>query len=178
MTETVVTRRPWDLRRRRPGPGATGARRGWRRRPGPGAAEAQRIWDGWLALWSGNTALGAELLAERVTVHSPKLSEQLDPSTLVDREKALAMIGAIHAMTGLEYTSQAGPVAQGDLIAGAWTYTGTYRGGLPGATAAPGTPVTNEGVYLLRHTDGRVHEWWSAADNMGLLLTLGLLRRG
>ncbi|MER6328194.1 ester cyclase [Streptomyces sp. NPDC001034] len=143
---------------------------------GPAPAEAHRIWEKWIALWNGDLSIGKELLAERLTVHSPKLSDSIDPSLIDDRGGALALIGAVQGIADLTYTTEVGPVAEGAYVTGGWRFAGTYRGGLPGAAAEPGTPVTNRGIDILRIHQGRVAEWWSAAENLGLLAVLGLIR--
>lgn len=136
---------------------------------------AHRIWTRWIALWNGDLSIGEELLADKISVHSPKLSDALDPSAIKDRQGALALIGGVTGVADFTYTTEVGPVAEGDLVTGGWSFTGSYRGGLPGATAAPGTPIANRGIDVLRIEDGRIVEWWSAAENLELLFTLGLL---
>ncbi|MCX5209930.1 ester cyclase [Kitasatospora sp. NBC_00240] len=144
----------------------------------PTRAEAHRIWEQWIALWNGDLALGKELLAERLTVHSPKLSDSIDPGLIGDRDGALALIGGVQGIAELTYTTEVGPVAEGAYLTGGWRFAGTYRGGLPEATAAPGTPVANRGIDILRIEQGQVVEWWSAAENLQLLFALGLLHAG
>ncbi|AUG75555.1 hypothetical protein CFP65_0597 [Kitasatospora sp. MMS16-BH015] len=136
------------------------------------------LWERWIALWNGDLAVGKEILAERLTVHSPKLSDALDPSAVTDRDAALALIGGVLGIADLHYRTEVGPLAEGHLVTGGWQFTGTYRGGLPGATAAPGTSVANRGIDILRTEDGRIVEWWSAAENLTLLATLGLIHAG
>ncbi|MFD1663065.1 ester cyclase [Streptomyces caeni] len=144
----------------------------------PTPAEAHRIWEKWIALWNGDLLVGKELLAERITVHSPKLSDSIDPSLIGDRDGALALIGGVQGIADLTYTTEVGPVAEGAYVTGGWRFAGVYRGGLPEATAAPGTPVANRGIDILRIHEGRVAEWWSAAENLRLLAALGLFRAG
>lgn len=149
-------------------------------KPATAAAHARadkhhRVWDRWIALWNGDLAIGGQLLAEQITVHSPKLSAGLDPSAIHTREDALALIGGVQTIAQLRYTTQVGPIAEGDLVTGGWTFAGTYRGGLPGASAAPGTTLTNRGIDVLRLQRGQIVEWWSAAENIAMLITLGLL---
>ncbi|WP_067963302.1 ester cyclase [Nocardiopsis trehalosi] len=66
-----------------------------------------------------------------------------------------------------------GPVADGGLLAARWTFTGAYRGGIPGATAAPGTVVRYPGTDLFRLRGGRFCAYWPQGDNLALMLALG-----
>jgi predicted SnoaL-like aldol condensation-catalyzing enzyme len=140
--------------------------------------DAHLVWKRWIALWNGDLATGAELLADRLTVHSPKLSDGIDPGLIKDRDSALVLIGGMRSLADLTYSTEVGPIAEGPFVTGGWHFTGTYRGGLPQATAGPGTTFTNRGIDILRTQEGRVVEWWSAAENLGMLATLGLLPTG
>lgn len=139
---------------------------------------SKEIWDSWIALWNGDLAVADDLLADGLRVNSPRLSPAVDPSQIRDRAGAVALIGGVQAMATLRYETVVGPIGDGDLVTGAWAFTGTYNGGMPGATAGPGTPLTNTGIDILRVEDGKVVEWWSAAENLTLLATLGLIHVG
>jgi len=68
-----------------------------------------------------------------------------------------------------------GPVREGDLIAARWSARGAYAGGghaLPGATAAPGTPVSFHGHDILRVADGRLAEYWVISETELLMSQL------
>ncbi|WP_119731340.1 ester cyclase [Thermomonospora amylolytica] len=70
---------------------------------------------------------------------------------------------------------KAGPVVDGTLVAAHWTFTGTYRGGIPGATAAPGTRVSFTGMDMVRAEDGLFAEYWVVSDVFGLMTRLGAI---
>lgn len=64
----------------------------------------------------------------------------------------------------VEVSVDTGPVAEGDLVAARWSFTGTYTGGIPGASAPAGTQVTFTGLDLVRIRSGRVTEYWVCSD--------------
>jgi predicted ester cyclase len=66
------------------------------------------------------------------------------------------------------------PVAQGDLVAARWTFSGSCRGGLPGASAPVGTRVAFSGMDLVRLADGKVAEYWVSSDADHLMAQLGV----
>ncbi|REE95940.1 ester cyclase [Thermomonospora umbrina] len=68
-----------------------------------------------------------------------------------------------------------GPIVDGDRVAAHWTFTGAYRGGIPGATAPPGTPISFTGADFMRLTDDRFTEYWVISDTLGLMTRLGAL---
>lgn len=64
----------------------------------------------------------------------------------------------------LQIALEVRPIAERPLVAAHWTGPGRYRGGLPGATAAAGTPVTNAGMDFFRMEQGTIAEYWISAD--------------
>jgi predicted ester cyclase len=69
---------------------------------------------------------------------------------------------------------EVGPLVDGDLLAAHWQFHGTYVGGLPGATAAPGTKVQFAGTDVFRSRDGRFSEYWVVSEGMQLMAQLGV----
>lgn len=67
-----------------------------------------------------------------------------------------------------------GPAVDGDLVAGRWTFSGRYAGGIPGASADEGTPVSFSGLDLVRIDGGKVAEYWVCSDDAALLQQLGV----
>jgi len=67
-------------------------------------------------------------------------------------------------------------LAEGDLVAGRVTWSGTQAG--PFAGAAPtGQSVAFEAYHIARFEGGKVAEWWGTADIFGALAQLGALPR-
>ncbi|MFK8843725.1 ester cyclase [Streptomyces sp. Ac-502] len=54
-----------------------------------------------------------------------------------------------------------------------WTFHGTYCGGIPGATAPAGTPISFAGQDIFRAADGRFTEYWVVSDGLGMMSALG-----
>ena len=63
-------------------------------------------------------------------------------------------------------------VADGDRVAGRVTWRGTQRG--PFAGIGPtGRPVCFTAIHIVRVADGRIAEWWGAANRLDALAQLG-----
>jgi len=99
-----------------------------------------------------------ELAAPEFTVHAA-LIDGSPSSALRGPEGLAAMIAQIRgAFPDLTFTTEVGPLREGDFLIGRWRADGHYVGGFPGATAAVGTPVAFTGTDILRLRDGRLAE--------------------
>ncbi len=63
-------------------------------------------------------------------------------------------------------------VAEGDKVAGRWTWRGTHKGEFMGV-APTGTRVTLTGIGINRIVDGKIVEEWCEMDMLGLMQQLG-----
>jgi predicted ester cyclase len=73
----------------------------------------------------------------------------------------------------LRFTIEAGPIAEGEIVAARWTGRGIYEGGMPGATAPAGTRVKFSGTDLLRIESKKFVEYWVSSDSLHLMQQLG-----
>jgi steroid delta-isomerase-like uncharacterized protein len=63
-------------------------------------------------------------------------------------------------------------LADGDLVAGRWTATGTHLGAWAGVEPT-GRAMRFSGINVFRFADGKVVEIWNHRDDLGLLEQLG-----
>lgn len=63
-------------------------------------------------------------------------------------------------------------IAEGDLVAGTWTATGTHQGELMGM-APSGKPISLTGIGVDRIRDGQIVESWANWDALGMMGQLG-----
>ncbi|WP_344262491.1 ester cyclase [Streptomyces sodiiphilus] len=76
---------------------------------------------------------------------------------------------------GLRFHAEVGPIVEGQLICARWRAHGTYAGdpALPGVRAEPGTVVEFHGHDILRHSGGRLAEYWVISETEQLMAQLG-----
>jgi len=65
-------------------------------------------------------------------------------------------------------------VAEGDLVAGPWTATGTHRGELMGVPPT-GRSITVTGMGMDRVRNGQIVESWANYDSLGMLTQIGAI---
>ena len=131
-----------------------------------------------LELWHGDVGLADELVTPDFVIHQARIDGEDSEAVrgpdalrgLVEQSRA--------AFSDLTFAVEVGPIVDGDTVAARWTGRGAYRGGIPGATAAPGTEVAFGGTDVLRVRDGRFAEYWVSSDGLSLMEQLGALGGG
>lgn len=85
---------------------------------------------------------------------------------------------SVQLFDDIRVTLDVGPIADdaasadGTLVAGLWTFHGSFRGGMPGTTAEPGTRVAFSGTDIVRVAEGLIREYWVTADGDHLMSQL------
>lgn len=138
-------------------------------------ADAAQLWADWLALWNGDLARAERIIAPDYVLHMTPIGGG-DLARFAGPAGLAAWIGQLRAVfQPMRFTVQVAPLFDRDLIAGRWTVDGVYRGGFPGATAAPGTAVHFAGADFLRVADGKIVEYWLSADIPDLMAQLEMV---
>ena len=78
----------------------------------------------------------------------------------------------------LRFAVETGPIVEEEMVAGRWIAEGTYRGGVPGSSAPPGTQVRFHGNDIWRAEDGLIREYWLSDDLLDLMQQLGVVAAG
>ncbi|TDB87397.1 ester cyclase [Actinomadura sp. 7K534] len=134
----------------------------------------------WLfEVWTGDLAVADRILTPDFVGHWPDLQVHGPAGAAEQVRRSHEYFADVR--TALDAGPVIGPVpgepndaAGGSgMVAAGWTFHGTYRGGLPGATAEPGTAVSFRGQDIFRARDGRFAEYWVVSDVMGMMTALG-----
>jgi predicted ester cyclase len=132
------------------------------------------LWDEWANLWNGDLASADELVAPEFVTHFAALDPRQPPVQGPEGLKAWIEASVGDAFTDYSFTTDVGPIIDGDMLAGRWTFEGTYRGGFPGIPESSiGKKVRYSGHDLLRVESGKIVEYWLTSDVMALLQQLG-----
>ena len=108
-------------------------------------------------------------LAADFVMHDPPLGVSAD-------REGMRMAGGIIRKAFPDWRSDLHMlVGEGDIVAERFTASGTHQGELMGV-APTGSTVSLKGINIFRVRDGRVVEWWSRLDELGLFRQLGLAR--
>ena len=141
------------------------------------------LFERFVDLWNGEVDFAdtPEFIADDFTVHSAELARYLgfpDSRRITTRDGLLDWVTAVRTLLhDVRFTTRPGPLREGDLVAGGYTVTGTYAGGAPTATVAPGTAVSYSGMSIVRLENDKIAEYWVLSDAFGLLSQLGAVSR-
>lgn len=128
----------------------------------------EELYRRWLfEVWNGDFAVAEQILTPDFTGHWPNL-EVRGPAQAADQVRR-----SQEYFTDAGTVLEVGPVVGDGMVAAGWSFHGAYRGGIPGATAEPGTRVSFRGQDIFRARDGRFAEYWVVSDVMGLMTALG-----
>ena len=79
-------------------------------------------------------------------------------------------------MHDLSFTTEIGPITEGDMLVGRWNAQETYQGGMPGTPSSSiGKLIKFTGTDSLRITHGKIAEWWGNTDSLYLMQQLGII---
>ncbi|MEU0546425.1 ester cyclase [Micromonospora sp. NPDC005979] len=136
------------------------------------AGQAQQVTRAWVQLWNGDYTLAERIISPDVRVRAALLDGG-DGSAVKGPRGMADLVGQIRsAFPDLHFTVEVGPIIDGDHVVVRWVANGTYGGGFPGATAAPGTPVRFTGTDTLRIRRGLITDYWLNADTLLLVTQL------
>lgn len=130
--------------------------------------DIETLYRRWLfELWYGHYDIAQAIFAPDIVGHWPN-REVYGPQGIVEQ------IRASREMFGdIENTLDVGPVIGAGMVAAHWTFHGSYVGGIPGATAGPGTRISFVGQDIFRVANGRFAEYWVVSDALGMMRALG-----
>jgi predicted ester cyclase len=135
-------------------------------------AEQKQLTRAWVQLWNGDYSLAQRIISPDVQVRAALLDGG-DGSAVKGPTGIVNLIGQIRAtFPDLRFTVEVGPIIDGDHVVVRWIANGTYGGGFPGATAAPGTTVRFTGTDTLRVKRGLITDYWLNADTLLLVTQL------
>jgi steroid delta-isomerase-like uncharacterized protein len=99
-----------------------------------------------------------------------------DPSapTVRDREALMQNFAARRAAFPNAQITTEDLIAEGDQVAERWTYHGTHNGAFMGIPAT-GKEISITGITIYRIAGGKVAEWWSNYDSLGMMRQIGVI---
>lgn len=134
----------------------------------------KKLYRRWVDAWNGDFAAVDEIIADDFVFHREHgQAEVRGPEGL----RAL-LEGSRAAFSELVFTTQIGPLVDGEWVVARNESVGTYSGGVPGATAPAGTKVSMNGIDILRIKDNRIVECWHNSNDLAFMVQLGAATMG
>lgn len=127
----------------------------------------------WMDMWNGELDRAVDIFAPGCVAHPAPMTTD-DPPVFRGPEGMSRFVEQGRAIFAtVTFQAEDAPIIDGDRLACRWSAVGTYAGGLPGATAPPGSPITFRGIDVWRLENGKVVEYWVASDGLHLMAQLG-----
>ena len=120
-------------------------------------------------LWNrGNLSVADELIAPDFVNHAASAGSNRGPESM-----RASVTWAREAFPDLRFEIEE-LVAEGDMVAGRLSMSGTHRGPLMGMPPT-GRSVRATHMHLVRFRDGKAVNHWGARDDLGTMRRLGLV---
>jgi predicted ester cyclase len=135
---------------------------------------AKQLYGRWMEMWNGDLDAAGEIFAVDCLAH-PAPTTTGEPPVYRGPDEMRHMVEQGRAIfSRVTFRALDAPIVEGDRLACRWVGEGTYDGGMPGATAQPGTPISFGGIDVWRIENGKVAEYWVASDGLHLMAQLGV----
>ena len=137
--------------------------------------DAKRLYQRLLTeIWNGDGSSADTIVSPDFTMHTAGITS--DSFKGPDGLRRL-VTNARAPFSTITFFVALGPIVQDGLLSALWSAQGTYAGGVPGASAAVGTPVKFNGHDFFRFDKSRFVEYWGGADDAELMSQLGMFPR-
>lgn len=140
----------------------------------PQSDRARQLYRRWMEMWNGDLDAAPEIFSADCVAHPAPTSTGEPPVYRGPDEMRRFVEQGRAIFSEVAFRPLDSPIVDGDRLACRWTGEGTYGGGMPGATAPPGTPISFSGIDVWRIEDGKVVEYWVASDGLHLMAQLGI----
>jgi predicted ester cyclase len=132
------------------------------------------LYQRWMDMWNGDLDAATGIFAPGCIAH-PAPTTTGEPPVYRGPEGMRQFVEQGRAIfETVTFRAEDAPMVEGNRLACRWVGEGVYGGGMPGATAVPGTAIVFRGVDVWRLEDGKVAEYWVASDGLHLMAQLGV----
>lgn len=135
---------------------------------------ARQLYERWMEMWNGDLDAAGEIFADDCLAHPAPTTAGEPPLYRGPAEMRRFVEQGRAIFREVTFRALDEPIALDDRLAARWVGEGTYGGGMPGATAEPGTPISFGGIDVWHLEDGKVVEYWVASDGLHLMTQLGV----
>lgn len=138
----------------------------------------RNLYSRWMEMWNGDLDAADEIFADDCLAHTAP-SDVGEPPVYRGPNEMRNFVEMGRAIFNeVTFQAEGDLIVEGDQLATRWIAEGTYAGGMPGATASPGAPITFRGVDVWRIENGKVTEYWVSSDGLHFMAQLGVVKVG
>lgn len=134
----------------------------------------KHIYIQWMKAWNEDASVVDSIASESCIVHQ----KRTDGKSSYDFKGPEALKNIITEGLALfdqaKMTVEVGPIEEGEYVSARWTFTGKFKGGVPGAKAEKGKEMTFHGMDIFLIKDGFIQEYWVSSDVLDLMEQMGM----
>lgn len=133
-----------------------------------------QVYERWVMAWNEDVSVLHDITAVDCTVHQArtdgKLSDELQG---VDALKRILTEASVF-FENVRMVVEVGPIVERQYVSTRWKFSGSYKGGMPGATAKAGKRISFYGMDMMLVKEGKIKEYWVSSDGIHLMEQLGV----
>lgn len=135
---------------------------------------AAALYQRWMDMWNGDLDASGGIFAPDCVVHPAPMTVDDPPVYRGPDDMRMFVEQGRAIFKDVTFRAEGKPIVDVDRLACRWVAEGIYAGGMPGATAEPGIPITFRGIDVWQLDGGQVAEYWVASDGLHLMAQLGV----
>ncbi len=136
--------------------------------------DEKQIYKLWVKAWDEDVSILEEITDPDCVVHQARM----DGKSSEDQKGAEALKRIINEgcayFDDVKMTVEVEPIVEEHYVSARWQFSGTFNGGMPGATAKKGTKVRFNGIDIMLITEGKIKDYWVSSDVVDLMVQLGM----
>jgi predicted ester cyclase len=137
--------------------------------------DEKQIYEFWLKAWNEDPAILHQITSPDCIVHQQRMDgKRSDDLKGVEALKRIITEGSAF-FSHIQMTIEVGPIVEKDYISARWKFSGSYKGGMPGAKADVGKEISFMGIDIFLLKEGKIKEYWVSSDGIYLMKQLAIL---
>ncbi|MFA1822467.1 ester cyclase [Virgibacillus oceani] len=136
--------------------------------------DGREIYELWVKAWNEDVAVLDNITDPDCKVHQARTDGKTsDELKGVEALKGIITDGCSF-FNDVKMMVEVGPIVDAPYVSAHWRFSGTYKGGMPGAKAEVGKKMNFNGTDIFLVKDGKIIDYWATSDGVYLLKQLGM----
>lgn len=131
----------------------------------------------WMDAWNTDLSILDDIVSENCVVHQKRTDGKSSYDLTGPEALKGIIIDGLALFDEAEMSIEVGPIEEDDYVSARWTFTGSFKGGMPGAKAEKGKEMSFHGMDIFLIKEGLIHEYWVSSDVLDLMVQMGVFEK-